>query len=239
METRGSRAGGGEHLVFLWSSAGYALEARSGVAPMPGALVENGAFRYRVARTGPSPLPGDSRVCAYLLPDGIDADALPSDPRAADAASQLASLLGEQPEGACVVAVDAEGRRRGVTVSTLVSLSLDPPLVGFAVAGEDPLLELLPEAGGCVISLLAGGQGWLAEHFADGTGPVAMWHGLGAEPGAVGAPLYVGALGWLECALRDSVTVGSHTFVVCEVSRLEAGPEAPALLRTRGTYGSI
>ena len=239
MKTRGSKAGGGEHLVFLWSFSGYSLEARPGAPPEPGAVVENGILRYRVAKTGPSPLPGDPRTCAYLLLDGTDVHALPSERAAADDASQLTTLLDEHPESVCVVSVDAEGRRRGVTVSTLVSLSLDPPLVGFAVADGEPLLELLPEAGGCVISLLAGGQGWLAEHFVEGARPVAMWHGLGAEPGASGAPLYVGALGWLECALRDSIPVGSHTFFVCEVKRLEAGPEAPALLRTRGAYGSI
>jgi flavin reductase (DIM6/NTAB) family NADH-FMN oxidoreductase RutF len=101
--------------------------------------------------------------------------------------------------------------------------------------------ELLPEAGGCAISLLAGGQGWLAEHFQEGARPVAMWHGLGSEPGATGAPLYVGALGWLECSFRDAIEVGSHTFFICEVRRLEAGSEAPALLRdsSRGRYDGV
>jgi hypothetical protein len=32
-----------------------------------------------------------------------------------------------------------------------------------------------------------------------------MWHGVATEPGARGAPLLVGALGWLECAVRDEV----------------------------------
>jgi flavin reductase (DIM6/NTAB) family NADH-FMN oxidoreductase RutF len=239
MKSRGSSAERGEHLVFLWSSSGYALEVRFGAPPATGATIENGTGRYRVAKTGRSPLPGDSRICAYLLPVGVDAAALPEDAGVAEAVSDVVTLLGELPEGQCVVAVDAEGRRQGLTVSTLVSLSLDPPLVGFAVGNDEMLLELLPDAGGCAISLLAGGQEWLADHFTGGARPIAMWHGLAAEEGAAGAPLFVGALGWLECSLRESIPVGSHTFCVCEVRRIEAGSEAPALLESRGSYRSI
>ena len=82
--------------------------------------------------------------------------------------------------------------------------------------------ELLREAGGCAISLLAAGQDWLAQHFARGVPPIAMWHGIATEAGASGAPLLVGALGWLECSIRDEVAAGTHTFFVCDVRRSRA-----------------
>ena len=154
------------------------------------------------------------------------------------AASDLRTLLARVPHGVSVVTVDAGGQRLGLTVSSLVSLSLEPPLVGFAVSREAAMHELLREAAGCAISLLAAGQDWLAQHFARGVPPIAMWHGVASEPGASGAPLLVGALGWLECALRDEVETGTHTFFVCEVLRAELGEEAPGLLRVRGEYGS-
>lgn len=134
--------------------------------------------------------------------------------------------------------VDANGQRLGLTVSSLVGLSLDPPLVGFAVSREAALHELLREAGGCAVSLLAAGQDWLAQHFALGVPPIAMWHGVATEPGASGAPLLVGAVGWLECGLREEVAAGTHTFFVCEVLRVELGVDAPALVRVRGEYRS-
>ena len=112
-----------------------------------------------------------------------------------------------------------------------------PPLVGFAISREAAMHELLREAGGCAISLLAAGQDWLAQHFARGVPPIAMWHGIATEPGASGAPLLVGALGWLECAIRDEVATGTHTFFVCDVRRVELGVDAPGLLRVRGAYG--
>ena len=66
-----------------------------------------------------------------------------------------------------------------------------------------------------------------------------MWHKVGMEEGANGAPLLVGALGWLECTLRQEVDGGTHTFFVCEVRRSEVGEDAPALVRVRGEYTSV
>jgi hypothetical protein len=60
--------GRGGYLLFVWSPAGYTLEERSGEPPHVGARVEDGERTFRVAKIAPSPLPGDTRPCAYLLP---------------------------------------------------------------------------------------------------------------------------------------------------------------------------
>lgn len=151
---------------------------------------------------------------------------------------ELRALLGRYPSGVCIVTVDADGQRLGLTVGSLVSLSLEPPLVGFTVSRQATMHELLREARGCAISLLAAGQEWVAQHFALGVPPIAMWHGVATEPGASGAPLLVGALGWLECSLRAEIAVGTHTLFVCDVEKVELGEDAPALVRVRGEYGS-
>jgi flavin reductase (DIM6/NTAB) family NADH-FMN oxidoreductase RutF len=150
---------------------------------------------------------------------------------------ELRTLLRGYPTGVAVVTVDASGQKLGLTIGSFASLSLAPPLVGFAIARDAAMHELLREAGGCAISLLAAGQEWLAQHFARGVPPIAMWHGVATKPGAAGAPLLVGALGWLECSLRDEVVVGTHTFFVCNVERTELGVDAPPLVRVRGVYG--
>ncbi len=151
---------------------------------------------------------------------------------------ELRTALGRLPTGVAVVTVDADGQRLGLTVGSLVGLSLDPPLVGFSVSREAALHELLREAGGCALSLLAGGQEWLASHFALGVPPIAMWHGVATSEGASGAPLLMGASAWLECRLREEVAAGTHTFFVCDVLRVELGEDVPALVRVRGEYRS-
>jgi flavin reductase (DIM6/NTAB) family NADH-FMN oxidoreductase RutF len=151
-------------------------------------------------------------------------------------AAEVRDLLGRLPTCVSVLTVDAGGQRLGLTIGSLVGLSLEPPLVGFAISREAAMHELLREARGGALSLLAAGQDWLAQHFARGVPPIAMWHGVAVEPGAGAAPLLVGALGWLELAVKDELPTGTHTFFACEVLRVERGADAPALVRVRGEY---
>jgi hypothetical protein len=57
----------GKHLLFVSKPSGYELVEREGKPPDLGTQVEleEGA-RFMVAKLGPSPLPNDARLCAYL-----------------------------------------------------------------------------------------------------------------------------------------------------------------------------
>ena len=60
-----------QHLRFISSPSGYTLVEAEGRPPSPGSTVvlpeQVGSFR--VMKLGPSPLPRDRRVCAYLAPN--------------------------------------------------------------------------------------------------------------------------------------------------------------------------
>ena len=152
-------------------------------------------------------------------------------------AGDFRALLGRFPSGVAVVTVDSGGQRLGLTLGTLVGLSLDPPLVAISIARQAALHELLRGAGGFAVSLLGASQIELAQHFARGVPPIALWHGIGKRGGARG-PLLDGALGWLECELRDEVAAGTHTLFVSAVERADHGSDAPALVRVRGGFAS-
>ena len=62
-----------------------------------------------------------------------------------------------------------------------------------------------------------------------------MWHGIPIES-PNGPPRLSGALGWLECALRDEVAAGTHTLFVCAVERVVPGAEGQGLVRVRGLF---
>jgi len=150
-------------------------------------------------------------------------------------ADELRDVLRRQPTGISVVTVDSAGGRLGLTVGTLVSLSLTPPLVGVAVARQAALHELLREAGGFGVSLLAAGQEALAQHFARGVPSIALWHGIAVREGTR-APLLEGAVGWLECTVAAEHEAGDHTFFVGAVERAEPGAATQALVRADGEY---
>ncbi len=151
----------------------------------------------------------------------------------------LRALMRRFPHGVAVLTVDANGERLGLTVDSLVSLSLEPPLVGVAISRQAAMHELLREAGGFALSLLAEGQDRLAQHFARGVPPIALWHGIAGREGAGGAPLLDGALGWLECRLVAEHEAGDHTFFVGEVLSAELGPPAPPLVHVESGYRSL
>ena len=93
------------------------------------------------------------------------------------------------PAGVAVVTVETDGRAVGLTVASLVSLSLDPPLVGFAIRRDAALHELLRESQELAVSILAAGQEHLAQHFARGVPPIALWERIPLrDPDAHGPP---------------------------------------------------
>lgn len=55
-----------KHILFLWTPSGYRIEEREGEPPAVGSEVDFDGRRERVSKVAPSPLPGDTRRCAYL-----------------------------------------------------------------------------------------------------------------------------------------------------------------------------
>src|SRR5690242_7486012 len=141
------------------------------------------------------------------------------------------------PSGVAVVTVETGGERLGLTVASLVSLSLEPPLVGVSVRRDAALHELLRDAGSFAASLLAAGQETVAAHFARGVPPIALWSGVEVRAGG-GAPLLEGGIGWLECRVHGECAAGDHTFFLGEVVRAEVGPGRRPLLYLDGRYAA-
>jgi flavin reductase (DIM6/NTAB) family NADH-FMN oxidoreductase RutF len=145
---------------------------------------------------------------------------------------ELRSTMRRFPAGIAVLTLK---RPFGVTVGSLASVSLEPPLVSVAIGLETQAHELIRDEGGFALSLLAGDQAALAQHFARSVPPIALWEGVDAREGAFG-PLLAGALAWLECAVRSEHPAGDHTIFVAEVERIELGRDAEGLVYRAGRY---
>jgi hypothetical protein len=61
----------GRHLRFISTTSGYELLEAEGRPPSPGSTVSvpEHLGSFLVMKLGPSPLPNDDRICAYLSPD--------------------------------------------------------------------------------------------------------------------------------------------------------------------------
>src|SRR5688500_7169433 len=94
------------------------------------------------------------------------------------------------PTGIAVLTLVHDGRALGVTVGSLLSLALEPPLVGVSIGHHSPLHTPLHEAGRFSLSLLAGEQEHVAQHFArGGIPPLALWAGVQVRADAEEEPL--------------------------------------------------
>jgi flavin reductase (DIM6/NTAB) family NADH-FMN oxidoreductase RutF len=147
------------------------------------------------------------------------------------------SLFRRWPTGVSVVVAEAGGRRAALTVNSLVSLSLEPPLVGISLALSASLYEPLRDAGEWSVSLLAADQGHLAQHFARSIPPIALWDGI--EVREDDPLLLANAVGWLHVRTVAEVPAGDHTVFVGEVQRLEQGPGTGALVYLRRAYHAL
>jgi flavin reductase len=137
-----------------------------------------------------------------------------------------------------VLTIDVEGERLGLTVGSVVSLSLEPPLVGVSVSRQAAMHELLRRADEFALSLLAGDQEGVAQHFARGVPPFAHWHGVPVREGE-GPPLVADALGWVRCRPAAEHEAGDHTLFVGNVLAAERGRVAPPLVYLNQRYVSL
>jgi flavin reductase (DIM6/NTAB) family NADH-FMN oxidoreductase RutF len=154
-----------------------------------------------------------------------------------DLGSQQRSLFRRWADGVSVVVAELDGRRHGLTVSSLTSLSLTPPLVGISIALEASLHELLRDAREFGVSMLSGDQEEIAKHFARSVPPIALWNGIDVREDD--PRLLTGAAGWLTARTIDEVRAGDHTFFVAEVHTVEEGSAPTSLAYLHSSYHAL
>jgi flavin reductase ActVB len=152
-------------------------------------------------------------------------------------ATEQRELFRRFPSGVSVVVAEAGGRKAGLTVSSLVSLSLSPPLVSISLDRSASLYEVLDEAGEWGVSLLAGDQDHLAQHFARNVPPLVQWDRIEVEEDD--GRLLAGAAGWVVAETSDRHPAGDHVVIVGAVRSLVGGPGRGALVHLDRRYVSL
>lgn len=145
------------------------------------------------------------------------------------------SLMGRFATGVTVVTVtDSEGSPMGMTVNSLSSISLDPPLVSVCIDHSAGMHRVLTESPGFVINVLAADQEPLSRQFAEGRPD--RFDGVGHHPDSMGNPVLEGVLAHFECVTHSTIEAGDHTLFLGLVVGGATGTGVP-LLFYRGGYG--
>lgn len=138
-----------------------------------------------------------------------------------------------------VTTADKAGKGFGLTMNSVTSLSLDPPLYVVNVdKGSDTLVPMI-ESGAFCINVLASDQDQISNRFAKKGDN--KFDGVDYELGHGGAPRISGSLMSIECQVEAIHDGGDHKIVVGQVKQITtADPETTMpLLYYRGKYASI
>jgi flavin reductase (NADH) len=141
------------------------------------------------------------------------------------------------PAGVVVVSARIGDEFRGLTASSLVSISLEPPLVLAGLERESATRAAVIETRAFNVSLLTRSQEFIADRFA-GRAPAIdpQWRTLPHRLGANGVPLLEGCAAWLECRLVQVHRAGDHDVCIGEVEAATTGAGDPLILWDRAFW---
>ena len=135
-----------------------------------------------------------------------------------------------------VTAMAADGQPHGSTVSSFASLSLDPPLVTFALDRRSGLLGHLQPGARVGVNILGAHQQELASAFARRRGAGLKFDGVTWSARA-GLPYLPGCTGWTAGRVERHVDGGDHVLLVVHLQEAESTSVAP-LVYARRVFGT-
>ena len=156
-----------------------------------------------------------------------------------DAAS-FTTALRQHATGVCLLTVQDDIDDVGTTVSSVMSVSAEPPLVAVGLAAEGYPVEVLAAVGRCGLTVLADRHAIVASRFSSAGRPSAR-HLLESVPWRraeySGAIVLEDGLAALDCRLERTVEAGDHVVALLEVQDVPVLDERAApLIRHRGRY---
>lgn len=122
----------------------------------------------------------------------------------------------------------------GITISSMNSLSLTPPLILFCLDKTAQCHETFIQAKTFSMHILASGQDNLARQFAGHTDE--RWQGISYTQSALNTPHIPNVLTIIDCSLTSCANGGDHTIVIGQVESMQTRIDLKPLLYYRGHY---
>ena len=155
-------------------------------------------------------------------------------------ATEYSTALRQYAAGVVLMTVQDDIDDVGTTVTSVMSVSADPPLLAVGLTASGYPAEVLEEVGSCALTVLASPHAIIASRFSSAGRPSAR-HLLETVPWtrapASDAIVLGGGLSALDCRLDRLVEAGDHVLALLEVVQVLPGdPMGVPLLRHRGRY---
>lgn len=141
--------------------------------------------------------------------------------------------LGQFGTGVAIITASHAGQNVGVTVNSVASVSLDPPLVLWSLSKGSRSFNTFQQANGFAINILSKEQVELSAHFAGSA--TDKFADVAFDLTESGVPILNGSLAHIECTREAVHEGGDHLIIIGRVdraSRFEGDP----LLFVQGRY---
>lgn len=126
------------------------------------------------------------------------------------------SAMRQLATGVSVLTIGRDENIAGITVTSLSSLSVDPPTLIVSIDRASPFWPWLARYRAFGISILGAGQLEIADRFAGADSPD-RFSGVEWTSGVSGTPLLTDALAAIDCEVEELIERHSHAIVIGRV----------------------
>lgn len=134
------------------------------------------------------------------------------------------------PSGVAALAAEIDGKPEALVASSFtVGVSMDPPLVLFAVQNNSTTWPELRKAPRIGVSVLGQSHEDICRQLAS-RNKNRRFAGLNVETSDAGAVFLHGAPVWLECKVVDEIPAGDHHVVLLEITAIKTDPAVDPLV---------
>jgi flavin reductase (DIM6/NTAB) family NADH-FMN oxidoreductase RutF len=155
-------------------------------------------------------------------------------------AAEFRQAMRNLASGVAIVATGTDARRRGLTVSSVASLCMDPPCLLVGINSDSETHDAILANGRFGVSLLGSEQHELALRFAgrDGAKGAERFETAPWNQGMLDVPILPMAICTIECILHRHQSIGTHGLFIGRIVATR-GHEGDPLLNFRGALRSL
>ena len=147
------------------------------------------------------------------------------------------------PNALALIGSRAGDERNGMTASWVTQLSMDPVLIGVGIDNTAVTHRLIAAGGSFTVNLWDATDTRVFVKFSKpATDDGATLNGRPVRAATTGAPIFEEAVAWVDCVVRHTIDLGTHTLFVGEVvdGAIRDDDARPASTQdTRMKYGGV
>jgi flavin reductase (DIM6/NTAB) family NADH-FMN oxidoreductase RutF len=147
------------------------------------------------------------------------------------------------PNALALIGSRSGDERNAMTASWITQVAMDPVLIGVGIDNGAVTHRLVSAGGSFTVNLWAADDTKVFVKFSKpATDDGSALNGRPVHAASTGAPVFDEALAWMDCAVRHTLDLGSHTLFVGEVVDAAVNVDdvrAASMSDTRMKYGGV